>query len=178
MTDKTEAERVRELKPCPFCGFTVPCLHEDDQGQWEQVVCEGCGAKGPEKLRRYSQGHNSATAGWNARSSHEPLGDPFAGQAMPGDESPVSQQEIVSAINHYARKLARLTETWPAPPPPDVQREVEMWRQVWDNVKLDVPNLREDNKPLAVAAAYALARLDAERYRWLKANHLQTGTDS
>ncbi len=55
-----------------------------------------------------------------------------------------------------------------APPPPDVQREVEMWRQVWDNVKLDVHNLREDNKPLAVAAAYALARADAERYRWLR----------
>lgn len=37
--------------------------------------------------------------------------------------------------------------------------ELMQWRQVWDNVKAEIPNLREDNKPLAVAATYAL--LDA-----------------
>lgn len=35
-------------------------------------------------------------------------------------------------------------------------REVAMWSQVWDNVKVDNPDLRADNKPLAVAATYAL----------------------
>lgn len=34
------------------------------------------------------------------------------------DASPVTQQEIVSAIFHHARELTRLTETWPAQPPP------------------------------------------------------------
>jgi hypothetical protein len=41
----------------------------------------------------------------------------------------------------------------------------EKWLQVWDNVKLDVPNLREDNKPLAVAATYALLRAENQRLR-------------
>lgn len=40
-------------------------------------------------------------------------------------------------------------------------RELAMWLQVWDNVKLDNPNLREDNKPLAVAATYALLKVKA-----------------
>lgn len=60
-----------------------------------------------------------------------------------------------------------------------------MWEQVWDNVKLANPDLRSDNKPLAVAACYQLQkdalaaaeqraaedRKDAERYRWLKKQH-------
>jgi hypothetical protein len=46
-------------------------------------------------------------------------------QAMPASESPVTQLEIVSAINHHARELARLTATWPAPEPPVVQLEGE-----------------------------------------------------
>lgn len=37
------------------------------------------------------------------------------------------------------------------------------WLQVWDNVRLDKPDLREDNKPLAVAASYALLKIRAER---------------
>lgn len=44
-------------------------------------------------------------------------------------------------------------------------RELAMWLQVWDNVKLDNPDLREDNKPLAVAACYALLKLEADRMR-------------
>lgn len=43
-------------------------------------------------------------------------------QAMPASESPVTQQEIVSAIHHHARELARLTATWPA------QDEIERLR--------------------------------------------------
>lgn len=61
---------------------------------------------------------------------------PIFETAMPGDESPISNQEIVSAINHHARELARLTETWPvdsAPPPPDVQRDAERWGVVLHN---------------------------------------------
>lgn len=38
-------------------------------------------------------------------------------QAMPASDSPVTQQEIVSAINYHARELARLTAAWPAPEP-------------------------------------------------------------
>jgi hypothetical protein len=34
--------------------------------------------------------------------------------AMPSSESPVTQQEIVSAIHHHAAEIARLTETWPS----------------------------------------------------------------
>lgn len=44
-------------------------------------------------------------------------------------------------------------------------RDLAMWSQVWDNVKLDNPNLREDNKPLAVAACYGLLKLEADRMR-------------
>ena len=32
----------------------------------------------------------------------------------------------------------------------ELRRERDAWLQVWDNVKLDNPTLREDNKPLAV----------------------------
>lgn len=49
-----------------------------------------------------------------------------------------------------------------------LRAEVALWHQVWDNVALDVPDLRDDNKPLAVAASYELlkrevARLTAEQ---------------
>lgn len=40
---------------------------------------------------------------------------PFATQMDTSDSSPVPQQEIVSAIHHHAREIARLTEAWPAP---------------------------------------------------------------
>ncbi len=47
----------------------------------------------------------------------------------------------------------------------ELRRERDMWSQLWDNVKLDNPTLREDNKPLAVAACYALLKLEADRMR-------------
>jgi len=47
----------------------------------------------------------------------------------------------------------------------ELRRERDMWLQVWDNVKLDKPNLREDNKPLAVAACYGLMKLEMDRMR-------------
>lgn len=64
------------LKPCPFCGFTDPHLVEDDAGTWEKVVCPGCDARGPDRMRRYSTGTNSATAGWNTRTPPEASGIP------------------------------------------------------------------------------------------------------
>lgn len=33
---------------------------------------------------------------------------------MPPSESPITQQELVSAILHHAREIVRLSETWPA----------------------------------------------------------------
>lgn len=52
------------------------------------------------------------------------------------------------------------------------------WEQVWDNVQKDVPDLRSDNKPLAVAATYELQRnallrcgRDAERLAHLTADY-------
>lgn len=49
-----------------------------------------------------------------------------------------------------------------------LRAEVALWHQLWDNVALDVPDLRDDNKPLAVAASYELLKRDAGRYRWLR----------
>lgn len=42
---------------------------------------------------------------------------------------------------------------------------VMAWNEVWDNVRIDVQNLREDNKPLAVAATYELLRQDRDALR-------------
>ena len=47
----------------------------------------------------------------------------------------------------------------------ELRRARDAWLQVWDNVKLDNPNLREDNKPLAVAACYGLMKLEMDRMR-------------
>lgn len=47
----------------------------------------------------------------------------------------------------------------------ELRRERDMWSQLWDNVKLDNPNLRDDNKPLAIAACYALMKLEMDRMR-------------
>jgi len=43
--------------------------------------------------------------------------------------------------------------------------EASRWRQVWDNVHLDVPELRDDNKPLAVAASYELTKRERDAAR-------------
>jgi hypothetical protein len=54
---------------------------------------------------------------------------------MPASESPVTQQEIVSAIHHHACELARLTETWPAHEPrADLPKPInhDLWRHLHD----------------------------------------------
>lgn len=43
----------------------------------------------------------------------------FSFQTMPASDSPVTQQEVVSAIHHHASEIARLTAAWPAQPPRD-----------------------------------------------------------
>lgn len=55
-----------------------------------------------------------------------------------------------------ARSMAEVAE---------LRRERDMWSQLWDNVRLDNPNLRDDNKPLAIAACYALMKLEMDRMR-------------
>ncbi len=40
--------------------------------------------------------------------------------------------------------------------------EIERWNGLWDNVAQDVPNLRSDNKPLAIAASWELLKQRAE----------------
>ena len=54
----------------------------------------------------------------------------------------------------------------------ELEAALAAWEQVWSNVKRDVPDLRENNKPLAVAATYELQRAalaeksrDAERLK-------------
>ena len=94
--------------------------------------------------------------------------------ALRNDEgnSWVTLREVDARV--LADELDRLTARLAA-----VTRERDLWLQVWDNVKLDNPDLREDNKPLAVAATYALltarnaelvkaldeAQRDAQRWR-------------
>ncbi len=48
------------LLTCPFCGHTAR-LAKDDEDRWQQVVCGGCGAKGPERMKY------GAVAAWNRR---------------------------------------------------------------------------------------------------------------
>lgn len=57
------------------------------------------------------------------------------------DASPVTQQEVVSAIHHHARELARLTAAWPPQPPdashPDAARIDWLTAQQVDTIYLD-----------------------------------------
>jgi hypothetical protein len=43
-----------------------------------------------------------------------------------------------------------------------LQDAATQWRGVWDNIARDVPNLRQDNQPLAVAASWELLKRRAE----------------
>lgn len=56
------------LLSCPFCGHSA-ALHEDDAGRWQQVVCGGCGAKGPERMKGYI---DKAINRWNGRTGETP----------------------------------------------------------------------------------------------------------
>jgi len=40
--------------------------------------------------------------------------------------------------------------------------EIERWNGLWDNVAQDVPNLRSDNRPLAIAASWELLKQRTE----------------
>lgn len=110
-------------------------------------------------------------------------------QAMPASESPVTQQEIVSAIHHHARELARLTATWPA------QDEIERLRTALTGVQscstceacrgaatlalggAKAKPAHERESPHCSTCACGLApeppadAKDAARYRWLRAGN-------
>ena len=56
------------IKPCPFCGAKAH-LEDCDHPQYECVICDNCGASGPD--RRVERG--DATELWNERVSDKEL---------------------------------------------------------------------------------------------------------
>jgi len=47
------------------------------------------------------------------------------------------------------------------------------WEELWRVIKEMDPELGDANKPLAIAASYALLLADAKRYQWLRNSHNQ-----
>lgn len=63
---------------------------------------------------------------------------------------PNKYETDAARVKRYAEKVCAL------------EAKIAIWEQCWDNIKMHQPGLREDNKPLAVAASYESLRLKLE----------------
>lgn len=95
----------------------------------------------------------------------DPTGNACPLHLPPEDFYHATKREAIQYWNERtARGKERITASLTAEVA-ELRREQDMWSQLWDNVKLDNPNLRDDNKPLAIAACYALMKLEMDRMR-------------
>ena len=104
----TNESKLREaLLPCPFCGGTPSRL--DGDGQWCQIGCNTCGARGTE----YPSNWDKAEDAWNRRtpspqpqtSDETPLTD-----ALRNDHSPHSWKALIELCDKLERENAELRE--------------------------------------------------------------------
>ena len=101
----TNESKLREaLLPCPFCGGTPSRL--DGDGQWCQIGCNTCGARGTE----YPSNWDKAEDAWNRRTPSP--------QPQTSDETPLTDalrrkfhepfQAIVPSASDYIQALEEL----------------------------------------------------------------------
>lgn len=127
----------KDIVPCPFCGGKLVDTEEGSTFRWMVACCAECGAQGPEvrvqtlgdgsPKQWNEQGCIDALAEWNKRHAHEPPAVPderedpchpafIAPLQSPmdtSDASPITHMEIISAVAHHAREIAKLTEAVP-----------------------------------------------------------------
>ncbi len=109
--------------------------------------------------------------------TREQMMKPYAGNpanapaASPQGETTRTEWEGYPGIAHDFEQMRLRAETAERRVS-ELEAALAAWEQVWSNVKRDVPDLRENNKPLAVAATYELQRAalaeksrDAERLK-------------
>jgi len=58
-------QTMEELKPCPFCGYAADRVRSDNGVS--DIVCSGCGARGPVRDTRQVYGNSLRASLWNFR---------------------------------------------------------------------------------------------------------------
>lgn len=106
------------IKRCPFCGHEAR-LAKDDEGRWQQVVCGGCGGKGPERMQA------GAIEAWNRRSS-----SPDAQSPEPPAHSTLVLRVCTAYEQGYGQHGRAIENPYTAG-----TRESEAWNMGWQVAK-------------------------------------------
>jgi Lar family restriction alleviation protein len=82
-----------EPKPCPFCGHDASVEYNEDTSHLWSVVCESCGAEGPQAWRR-----RECIELWNRRIPEPGTLDELSDVERQECGYPATREELVSAL--------------------------------------------------------------------------------